>query len=110
MSRRGHRFLPTASGGLSGPAIKPVAIRMVYEVAQAVDIPIIGMGGVRSVDDVLEFIYAGASAVAVGTANFENPYVCQEIIEALPHRLDELGINHILDVRGKAYEQTVSRA
>ena len=82
---------------------------MMYEVAQTVNIPIIAMGGVRTVDDVLEFIYAGASAVAVGTANFENPYVCQEIIEALPARLDSLGIEHILDVRGKAYAQLVSR-
>ncbi|WP_214713814.1 MULTISPECIES: dihydroorotate dehydrogenase [unclassified Exiguobacterium] len=106
----GQPILANRIGGLSGPAVKPVAIRMVYEVAQAVEIPIIGMGGVRTVDDVLEFIYAGASAVAVGTANFENPFVCQEIIEALPGRLDELGIDHILDIRGKAYEQTVSRA
>lgn len=105
----GRPILANRIGGLSGPAIKPVAVRMVYEVAQVVNIPIIAMGGVRTVDDVLEFIYAGASAVAVGTANFENPYVCQEIIEALPARLDSLGIEHILDVRGKAYAQLVSR-
>lgn len=82
--KRGRPILANKTGGLSGPAIKPVAIRMVYEVSQAVQIPIIGMGGVQTAEDALEFLLAGASAVAVGTANFVNPFVCPEIIEQLP--------------------------
>ncbi|WP_035396732.1 dihydroorotate dehydrogenase [Exiguobacterium sp. OS-77] len=108
--RTGQPILANRIGGLSGPSIKPVAIRMIHDVAQAVSIPIIGMGGVMEVDDVLEMIYAGASAVAVGTANFVNPYICQELIQQLPERMDELGIDHILDIRGKAYESTLHRA
>lgn len=83
--KTGRPILANKTGGLSGPAIKPVAIRMVYEVSQAVQIPIIGMGGVQTAEDALEFLLAGASAVAVGTANFVNPFVCPEIIEQLPH-------------------------
>ncbi len=82
--KTGRPILANKTGGLSGPAIKPVAIRMVYEVSQAVQIPIIGMGGVQTAEDALEFLLAGASAVAVGTANFVNPFVCPEIIEQLP--------------------------
>ena len=70
-------------GGLSGPAIKPVAVRMVYQVAQVVKIPIIGMGGIYSGIDALEFIMAGASAVMVGTANFTNPMACPKIIKGM---------------------------
>ncbi|MCI4060356.1 dihydroorotate oxidase B catalytic subunit, partial [Bacillus cereus] len=73
-------ILANRTGGLSGPAIKPVAIRMVHEVSQAVNIPIIGMGGIETAEDVIEFFYAGASAVAVGTANFIDPFVCPTII------------------------------
>ncbi|MFP3393877.1 nitronate monooxygenase, partial [Brevibacillus sp. SIMBA_076] len=87
----GRPILANKTGGLSGPAIKPVAIRMVYEVSQAVQIPIIGMGGVQTAEDALEFLLAGASAVAVGTANFVNPFVCPEIIEQLPHVLRQHG-------------------
>ena len=85
------------------PAIKPVAIRMVYQVAQAVNIPIIGMGGVMDEWDVIDFISAGASAVAVGTANFTDPFVCPKIIDNLESALDELGVNHILDLKGRAF-------
>lgn len=88
-------LLANVTGGLSGAAIKPVAIRMIYQVSQAVNIPIIGMGGVETVDDVLEMIMAGASAVAVGTANLINPMICPELIEGLPARMDELGISSI---------------
>lgn len=88
-------LLANITGGLSGAAIKPVAIRMIYQVSQAVNIPIIGMGGVETVDDVLEMIMAGASAVAVGTANLINPMICPELIEGLPTRMDELGISSI---------------
>src|SRR5690625_7910638 len=75
-------LIANQTGGLSGPAIKPIAIRMIYEVKQHVSIPIIGMGGVTNAEDVLEFLLAGANAVAVGTANFQNPFVCPEIIAA----------------------------
>ena len=82
--KTGKPILANRTGGLSGPAIKPVALRMIYEVSQAVNIPIIGMGGIESAEDVIEFFYAGASAVAVGTANFVDPFVCPTIIEELP--------------------------
>lgn len=108
--RTGQPILANRIGGLSGPAIKPVAIRMIHDVAQVVEIPIIGMGGVMEVDDVLEMIYAGASAVAVGTANFVNPFICQKLIAALPKRMDEFGIEHILDIRGNAYGAALHRA
>ncbi len=93
--------LATGSGGLSGPAIKPVAIRMVYEVSQQVDIPIIGMGGIQTAEDVIEFIMAGASAVAVGTQNFIDPLCCPKIIDALPPLLDQIGVSHISELIGK---------
>jgi dihydroorotate dehydrogenase (NAD+) catalytic subunit len=102
--RTGRPILANKTGGLSGPAIKPVAIRMVYEVAQAMDVPIIGMGGLSSVDDVLEMLMAGARAVAIGTANFVNPQVCAELIEALPQRMDELGIASVEDLIEKVKE------
>ncbi|WP_314209447.1 dihydroorotate dehydrogenase [Vagococcus salmoninarum] len=87
--------LANQTGGLSGSAIKPVAIRLIHQVSHAVDLPIIGMGGVYTVDDVLEMYMAGASAVAVGTANFTDPYVCPKLVEALPGRMDELGIESL---------------
>lgn len=88
-------ILANKTGGLSGAAIKPIAIRMVYQVSRAVSIPVIGMGGLSTVDDVLEMLMAGASAVAIGTANYANPMICKELIEALPKRMDELGIASI---------------
>ncbi|MCM3594374.1 dihydroorotate dehydrogenase [Metabacillus idriensis] len=102
--RTAKPILANRSGGLSGPAIKPVAIRMVYEVSQAVSIPIIGMGGVQTAEDVIEFMYAGASAVAVGTANFVNPFVCPEIIEQLPQTLKEYGFEHISECIGRSWK------
>jgi dihydroorotate dehydrogenase (NAD+) catalytic subunit len=95
-------LISRGSGGLSGPAIKPVAIRMVYEVSRAVKIPIIGMGGIMTVDDVLEFLYAGASAVAVGTANFIDPYICPTLIKDLESRIRDLGVNKVSELVGKA--------
>ena len=89
---------------MSGPAVKPVAVRMVYQVANAVKIPIIGMGGIETAEDVLEFFYAGASAVAVGTANFINPYVCVDIIEQLPAVLDKYGFEKLSDATGYAHK------
>ena len=96
--------LANNTGGLSGPAIKPVAIRMIYQVARAVDIPIIGMGGVYTVDDVLEMFMAGASAVGVGMANFTDPFVCPKLIEQLPQRMDELGINSLKELINEVRE------
>ena len=94
-------LLANRTGGLSGPAIKPVAIRMVYEVKQHVSIPIIGMGGISCAEDVLEFLLAGANAVAVGTANFHNPLICSEIIDELPNVLKQYGFNSVEEAIGK---------
>ncbi len=101
--KTGRPVIANGTGGLSGPAVKPVAIRMVYEVSKAVNIPIIGMGGVTEVADIIDFMSAGASAVAVGTANFVNPFICPQIIEQLPAKLDELGINHISELIGRSH-------
>lgn len=87
-------------GGFSGPAIFPVAVRMVYQVANAVKIPVIGMGGVSSARDVIEMMMAGASAVQVGAANLVNPYACKEIIEELSALCEELGIEKLSDIIG----------
>ncbi|WP_456275556.1 dihydroorotate dehydrogenase [Bacillus sp. AK128] len=103
--KTGKPILANRSGGLSGPAIKPVALRMIYEVSQQVSIPIIGMGGVQSATDVIEFLYAGASAVAVGTANFVDPFVCPTIIDELPSLLDELGFDHISECIGRSWNK-----
>ncbi|GCD83414.1 dihydroorotate dehydrogenase [Parageobacillus thermoglucosidasius] len=97
--------LANRTGGLSGPAIKPIAIRMIYEVSQAVSIPIIGMGGIQSAEDVIEFFYAGASAVAIGTANFIDPFVCPNIIAELLPLLDKLGIDHISECTGRSWKK-----
>lgn len=92
------------TGGLSGPAIKPVAIRMIYQVSQAVSIPIIGMGGIMNAEDVVEFYLAGASAVMVGTANFVDPYVCPTIIKELPEWLDRMQVGHISELTGLSWK------
>jgi dihydroorotate dehydrogenase (NAD+) catalytic subunit len=102
-TRTGKPVIANGTGGLSGPAVKPVALRMVYEVAKQVSIPIIGMGGITTVDDVIDFMSAGASAVAVGTANFVDPFVCPTIIEQLPEKLDWLGLNHISELIGRSH-------
>lgn len=98
-------IIANRTGGLSGPAVKPVAIRMIHEVSQQVDLPIIGMGGIQSAEDVIEFFYAGASAVAVGTANFVDPFVCPTIIEELPELLKSLGYDHISQCTGRSWKQ-----
>ncbi|KMT61900.1 dihydroorotate dehydrogenase [Paenilisteria newyorkensis] len=92
-------ILANGTGGLSGPSIKPVAIRLIHQVRAVSNIPIIGMGGVQTVDDVLEFLIAGADAVAVGTLNFTEPYICPNLIDALPARMDELGITTLADLK-----------
>ena len=87
-------------GGFSGPAIFPVAVRMVYQVSHAVNIPVVGMGGVSTAEDVIEMMLAGATAVEVGAANLVNPYVCQEIIRDLPAAMDRYGITNLKDIIG----------
>jgi len=87
-------------GGFSGPAIFPVAVRMVYQVAQAVKIPIVGMGGVSCAEDVIELMLAGATAVQVGAANLVDPYICRDIINDLPRVMDKYGINNLSEIIG----------
>lgn len=101
--KTGKPILANRTGGLSGPSIKPVAIRMIYEVSQHVSLPIIGMGGVQTAEDVIEYYYAGASAVAVGTANFVDPFICPKIIEELPVLLNKLGFDHISECTGRSW-------
>ncbi len=102
--KRGKPIISTKSGGFSGPAVKPVAIRMVYDVAKATKLPIIGVGGIESAEDVIEFMYAGASAVEIGTANLINPFACRDIIEALPKTMEKYGIEKLTDIIGGAHE------
>ena len=87
-------------GGFSGPAIFPVAVRMVYQVANAVSIPVVGMGGVSSAEDVIEMMLAGATAVEVGAANLVNPYACRDIIRDLPDVMAKYGINNLSEIIG----------
>lgn len=95
-------ILANTIGGLSGPAIRPVAVKMVYQVAQAVNLPLIGMGGIMDSRDAVEFLLAGASAVAVGTANFSNPGVTMEIIDGIEEYLSEYGCDSVEEIIGKA--------
>ena len=90
-------------GGFSGKAVFPVAVRMVYQVYEAVKIPIIGMGGVSTAEDVIELMLAGATAVEVGAANLVEPYACKNIIEDLPKVMDKMGINKLTDIIGGAH-------
>lgn len=92
--------LANKTGGMSGPAIKPIALRMVYQAAQVVDIPIIAMGGITTAEDAIEFIMAGASMVSVGTANFYNPYASLEIVEGIEEYLQQNAISNIDEIRG----------
>ena len=87
-------------GGFSGPAIFPVAVRMVYQVSHAVNIPVVGMGGVSSAEDVIELMLAGANAVEVGAANLVDPYICRDIINELPAAMDKYGINTLEEIIG----------
>jgi dihydroorotate dehydrogenase (NAD+) catalytic subunit len=98
---RGRRpMLGNVMGGLSGPAIKPIALRAVYQVAAAVEVPVVGIGGIATIDDVMEFLVAGAAAVQIGTANFYNPTVSMQILDALPGALAELNARSVGDVVG----------
>jgi dihydroorotate dehydrogenase (NAD+) catalytic subunit len=98
--RRRRPLLGNVVGGLSGPAIKPVALRCVYQVARAVRLPLIGIGGIASVDDVLEFMVAGATAVQIGTANYYDPTVTMKILDRLPGSLAEAGVGAAMDLVG----------
>ncbi len=95
-------IIKNRTGGFSGPAIFPVAVRMVSQVASAVNIPVVGMGGVSTAEDVLELMMAGATAVQVGAANLVNPYACKDIIEALPATMDKYNISALRDIIGGA--------
>ena len=96
-------ILANTFGGLSGPCVFPVALRMVWQVYEAVSIPIIGMGGVSTAADVLEMLLAGATAVEVGAANLKNPYACRDIIRALPAEMARYGIENLTDIIGGAH-------
>lgn len=98
--RRRKPVIANVMGGFSGPAIFPIAVRMVYQVSQAVKIPVIGMGGVSSADDVIEMMLAGATAVEVGAANLVDPFACKNIIETLPKEMEEYGINNLNEIIG----------
>ncbi len=96
--RERRPVLGNVLGGLSGPAIKPIALRIVYQVARAVKIPLVGIGGIATIDDVMEFLVTGATAVQIGTANFYNPRVSVQILDALPAALSELGATSVAEV------------
>ena len=101
--RRGKPVIANKRGGFSGRAIKPVAVRMVYQVAGAVNIPVVGMGGVSCAEDVLEFMMAGATAVQVGAENLINPYACRDIITSLPEVMKKYKIENLTDIIGRAH-------
>ena len=92
--------LANKTGGVSGPIVKPIAVRMVYQVAQAVNIPIIGMGGISSAEDAIEFLLAGASAVSVGTANFHDPATTLKVIDGIEAYMKKNGFEHVSDMVG----------
>ncbi len=100
--RRRRPVIANKMGGFSGAAIFPVAVRMVYQVAHAVSIPVVGMGGVSSAEDVIEMMLAGATAVEVGAANLVNPFASRDIVEALPATMEQYGIESLSEIIGKA--------
>jgi dihydroorotate dehydrogenase (NAD+) catalytic subunit len=98
--RRRRPILGNTTGGLSGPAIKPLALRLVWQVAQSVKVPVIGIGGIATVDDVMEFLVAGASAVQLGTVNFYDPTACMRIVDELPAAVGQLGASGVSQIVG----------
>lgn len=98
--KRKKACLSTITGGLSGPAVKPIALRMVWQVSNAVKIPVIGLGGIMSTEDALEFIMAGAHAIQVGTANFVNPHITEEIVDGLEVYCKENNLKSLAEIRG----------
>ncbi len=107
--RRRKPLLGNVLGGLSGPAIKPIALRCVYQVAQAVSTPLIGIGGIATLDDVMEFLVTGASAVQLGTANFYDPTVSMRVLDELPDALRQLGASTVAEVVGTLVAKPVSK-
>jgi dihydroorotate dehydrogenase (NAD+) catalytic subunit len=101
--KRRRPLLANKTGGLSGPAVFPIAVRMVYQVYESVKIPIVGMGGVSSAEDVIEMMLAGAAAVGVGAENLVNPYAAMEIIDQLPRVMEQYGIKKLTDIIGGAH-------
>ncbi|MBQ3849583.1 MAG: dihydroorotate dehydrogenase [Clostridia bacterium] len=101
--RNGKPVIANTMGGFSGPAIFPVALRMVYQVSGAVSIPVVGMGGVSTAEDVIEMMMAGATAVEVGAANLTDPYACKRIVDELPSVMEKYGINKLADIIGRAH-------
>lgn len=100
--KTGRPILKNKTGGMSGPAVFPIALRMVWQTAGAVDIPIVGLGGISSAEDVIEMMMAGASAVEVGAMNLKDPYICRRIVEELPDTMDRYGIKNLKDIIGAA--------
>ena len=103
--RTGKPIVSTGAAGFSGPAVKPVAVRMVYQVYEAVSCPVIGVGGIGCADDVIEMMSAGATAVEIGAANLVDPYACRDIIEELPEKMREYGIERLSDIIGRAHQK-----
>ncbi|MBR6096089.1 MAG: dihydroorotate dehydrogenase [Oscillospiraceae bacterium] len=101
--RRRRPILANGTGGMSGPGVFPLALRMVWQVSQAVDLPVVGMGGVSSAEDVIEMLLAGATAVQVGAANLADPYACRDIVAALPVAMERYGIESLRDIIGGAH-------
>lgn len=101
--RTGKPVLANVMGGFSGPAVFPVALRMVYQVYDAVKIPIIGIGGISTAEEVIEMMLAGATAVQIGAANLVNPYVCRDIVEKLPETMEKYGITDLSEITGGAH-------
>ena len=101
--RTGKPIVSTGAAGFSGPAVKPIAVRMVYQVYETVKCPIIGVGGIATADDVIEMMSAGATAVEVGAANLVDPYACKNIIEDLPVKMEAYGIERLSDIIGRAH-------
>lgn len=102
--RSGRPVLANRMGGFSGPAVFPVAVRMVWQVYEAVDIPVVGIGGISKAEDVIEMMMAGATAVEIGSANMVNPYVCRDIVKVLPDTMRKYGIKNLKEIIGGAHE------
>jgi len=100
--RTGKPILKNQTGGMSGPAVFPVALRMVWQTAKAVNVPVVGLGGISSAEDVIEMMMAGASAVEIGAMNLKEPYICRDIINELPDVMDKYGIKELKDIIGAA--------
>ena len=100
--RTGKPILKNQTGGMSGPAVFPVALRMVWQTAKAVKVPVVGLGGIASAEDVIEMMMAGASAVEIGAMNLKEPYICRDIINELPEVMDKYGIKELRDIIGAA--------